>query len=185
MRSSNGLLQKTPFPAFRQERRFILFAGSRRILKTLLCRVRVSPAMFQIARLMAGDQLNNTRPQPWRHVWRNRPESQRTITCWRVCRAALQNSLILRRIRTWVGVQSTSFRPNGGSATMSYQPIENYGIIGNMRTVAHVGINGSIDWYCYPHFDSPSIFGALLDDKNGGSFPRTIELRCLRLTKLP
>ena len=47
---------------------------------------------------------------------------------------------------------------------MSYQPIENYGIIGNMRTVALVGMNGSIDWYCYPHFDSPSIFGALLDD---------------------
>ena len=33
---------------------------------------------------------------------------------------------------------------------MSYQPIENYGIIGNMRTVALVGMNGSIDWYCYP-----------------------------------
>jgi hypothetical protein len=32
---------------------------------------------------------------------------------------------------------------------MSYQPIENYGIIGNMRTVALVGMNGSIDWYCY------------------------------------
>ena len=42
---------------------------------------------------------------------------------------------------------------------MSYQPIENYGIIGNMRTVALVGMNGSIDWYCYPQFDSPSIFG--------------------------
>ncbi len=41
---------------------------------------------------------------------------------------------------------------------MSYQPLENYGIIGNMRTVAHVGMNGSIDWYCYPHFDSPSVF---------------------------
>src|SRR5713101_3133321 len=46
---------------------------------------------------------------------------------------------------------------------MSYQPIENYGIIGNMRTVALVGMNGSIDWYCYPHFDSPSVFGAILD----------------------
>ncbi len=44
---------------------------------------------------------------------------------------------------------------------MSYQPIENYGIIGNMRTVALVGMNGSIDWYCYPHFDSPSVFGAI------------------------
>src|SRR5689334_9185099 len=53
---------------------------------------------------------------------------------------------------------------------MSYQPIENYGIIGNMRTVALVGVNGSIDWYCYPHFDSPSIFGALLDDNKGGRF---------------
>jgi GH15 family glucan-1,4-alpha-glucosidase len=53
---------------------------------------------------------------------------------------------------------------------MSYQPIENYGIVGNMRTVALVGMNGSIDWYCYPHFDSPSIFGAILDDKNGVCF---------------
>ena len=53
---------------------------------------------------------------------------------------------------------------------MSYQPIENYGIIGNMRTVALVGMNGSIDWYCSPHFDSPSVFGALLDDVKGGRF---------------
>src|SRR5215469_18810925 len=53
---------------------------------------------------------------------------------------------------------------------MSYQPIENYGIIGNMRTVALVGMNGSLDWYCYPHFDSPSVFGAILDDNKGGRF---------------
>ena len=53
---------------------------------------------------------------------------------------------------------------------MPYQPIENYGIIGNMRTVALIGMNGSIDWYCCPHFDSPSVFGALLDDKKGGRF---------------
>jgi GH15 family glucan-1,4-alpha-glucosidase len=53
---------------------------------------------------------------------------------------------------------------------MSYQPIENYGIIGNMRTVALIGINGSIDWYCYPQFDSPSIFGAILDCNKGGQF---------------
>lgn len=53
---------------------------------------------------------------------------------------------------------------------MAYQPIENYGIIGNMRTVALIGMDGSIDWYCYPHFDSPSLFGAILDDKNGGRF---------------
>ena len=53
---------------------------------------------------------------------------------------------------------------------MSYQPIENYGIVGNMRTVALVGMNGSIDWYSYPRFDSPSIFGAILDDKDSGCF---------------
>ena len=53
---------------------------------------------------------------------------------------------------------------------MAYQPIENYGIIGNMRTVALVSMNGSIDWYCYPHFDSPSVFGAILDDEKGGRF---------------
>ena len=53
---------------------------------------------------------------------------------------------------------------------MAYQPIENYGIIGNMHTVALVGMNGSIDWLCYPHFDSPSVFAGVLDDKKGGRF---------------
>jgi GH15 family glucan-1,4-alpha-glucosidase len=53
---------------------------------------------------------------------------------------------------------------------MSYQPIENYAIIGNMRSAALVGLNGSIDWFCFPHFDSPSIFASILDDKKGGHF---------------
>ena len=53
---------------------------------------------------------------------------------------------------------------------MAYQPIENYGLIGNMHTAALVAMNGSIDWFCFPHFDSPSVFGAILDDKKGGRF---------------
>jgi len=53
---------------------------------------------------------------------------------------------------------------------MPYQPIENYGIIGDLHTVALVGMNGSIDWLCLPRFDSPSVFAAILDDARGGRF---------------
>src|ERR1041385_9318900 len=53
---------------------------------------------------------------------------------------------------------------------MGYQPIENYGVIGDLHTVALVGMDGSIDFMCAPRFDSPSVFAALLDDKRGGRF---------------
>jgi GH15 family glucan-1,4-alpha-glucosidase len=53
---------------------------------------------------------------------------------------------------------------------MSYLPIENHGIIGDLSTVALVGTDGSIDFMCVPEFDSPSVFAALLDDRDGGRF---------------
>lgn len=53
---------------------------------------------------------------------------------------------------------------------MPYLPIEDYGVIGNLRTAALVGLNGSIDWMCIPAFDSPSVFAAILDDNKGGRF---------------
>jgi GH15 family glucan-1,4-alpha-glucosidase len=53
---------------------------------------------------------------------------------------------------------------------VAYQPIENYGVIGNMHTVALVGMNGSVDCFCDPHFDSPSVFAAILDERKGRHF---------------
>src|SRR6516164_6889443 len=53
---------------------------------------------------------------------------------------------------------------------MIFQPIENYGLIGNLCTTALVGIDSSIDFLCFPKFDSPTVFAALLDPERGGSF---------------
>ncbi|HEY8599013.1 MAG TPA: glycoside hydrolase family 15 protein [Thermomicrobiales bacterium] len=58
--------------------------------------------------------------------------------------------------------------PKGDIVT--YRPIEQYGIIGDTRSAALIGLDGSIDWFCCPSFDSPSVFAALLDDERGGRF---------------
>src|SRR5262245_46967483 len=51
-----------------------------------------------------------------------------------------------------------------------YRPIESYGVIGDLHTVALVGMDGSIDSMCFPEFDSPSLFASLLDRRIGGRF---------------
>ncbi len=54
-----------------------------------------------------------------------------------------------------------------------YLPIDAYGVIGNDDRCALVGRDGSIDWCCFPHLESPSIFAALLDAEAGGCFAIT------------
>lgn len=49
-----------------------------------------------------------------------------------------------------------------------YPLIENHGLIGDLQTAALVTTDGTVDWFCCPRFDSPSVFGALLDKDDGG-----------------
>jgi GH15 family glucan-1,4-alpha-glucosidase len=51
-----------------------------------------------------------------------------------------------------------------------YRKINDYGIIGNLQTIALIAGDGAIDWLCLPAIDSPAVFAALLDDRIGGRF---------------
>lgn len=65
-----------------------------------------------------------------------------------------------------------------------YTPIENYGLIGNMKTVALVSMEASIDFMSYPTFDSPTVFARLLDTDKGGSFSITPQMKDYRTKQL-
>src|SRR5579872_7369816 len=68
---------------------------------------------------------------------------------------------------------------NGGNGNSrmgppkGYLPIEEHGIVGDLRTVALVGTDGTVDWFCPARFDAPSLFGAILDSRRGGYFSLT------------
>ena len=51
---------------------------------------------------------------------------------------------------------------------ISFPPIHGHGVIGDRRTGAMVAADGTLNWFCVPNFDSPPLFGALLDPKDGG-----------------
>ncbi len=61
-------------------------------------------------------------------------------------------------------------KPGQGRYSGGSVPIEEHGVIGDLRTVALVGTDGTLDWLCFPNFDSPSVFAALLDPERGGHF---------------
>jgi GH15 family glucan-1,4-alpha-glucosidase len=51
-----------------------------------------------------------------------------------------------------------------------YLPIDDHGLIGDLQTAALIARDGTVDWFCAPRFDSPSIFAGLLDRQRGGYF---------------
>jgi GH15 family glucan-1,4-alpha-glucosidase len=51
-----------------------------------------------------------------------------------------------------------------------YPPIADHGLVGDLQTAALVSTDGTVDWFCYPRFDSPSVFASLLDRDQGGHF---------------
>ncbi len=67
----------------------------------------------------------------------------------------------------------TEFRAERQARTRGYARIEDHGVVGDLNTVALIDLCGTIDFLCWPRFDSPTIFSSLLDAEKGGRFSIT------------
>jgi GH15 family glucan-1,4-alpha-glucosidase len=75
------------------------------------------------------------------------------------------------RGETFLRTPSCRYKIYSGNASMrGNKKIQDYGIIGDLHTCALIGKDGSLDWLCFPHIDSPTTFAAILDIKKGGGF---------------
>jgi len=63
-----------------------------------------------------------------------------------------------------------ALEPQRAAAHARYLPIAEHGVIGDLHTVALVGTEGTIDWYCHGRFDAPSVFGSIIDADRGGYY---------------
>lgn len=69
-----------------------------------------------------------------------------------------------------MGTETEAVVGEPGTGPPRYLPVADHGLIGDLRSAALVGTNGTIDWYCPRRFDAPSVFASLLDAERGGSF---------------
>src|SRR3954451_848629 len=108
---------------------------------------------------------------PWNTTWsdgaarscRRRPASPCT------CAATAASSPAPGYMTTPTHRSGPSNGPRGVPVS-DYLPIADHGLIGDLHTIALVGTEGTIDWYCCPRFDSPSVFASILDAERGGCY---------------
>lgn len=71
---------------------------------------------------------------------------------------------------------STKYNPSGDER--DYVDIQDHGLIGNLHTAAMISVDGSVESYCVPDFDSPSVFARILDKNKGGHFSVMPQIKC-------